>query len=122
MTQCGHAKEGKLTSVNTKNGKSRSIPVKDKLFYEARSHLYRHGSFSFSLSAFRRALEKSGIRLPKGQCSHVLRRTFATDFVMNQGDILTLQRVLGSSSISITMRFAHLTERHLSSTMRLGPS
>lgn len=90
-----HVQEGKLTFVNTKSGKSRSVPVSKELFEEIREHLKKHGSFSFSLSAFRRALVKSGIALPPGQSAHVLRHTFASHFVMNGGDILSLQKSLG---------------------------
>ena len=51
--QLRHVQEGKLTFVNTKSGKSRSVPVSKELYEEIRKHLKEHGSFSFSLSAFR---------------------------------------------------------------------
>lgn len=50
-----HVQNGQLTFVNTKSGKSRSVPVEAELFEEIRSHLEQHGAFPFSLSAFRRA-------------------------------------------------------------------
>lgn len=34
----------------------------------------------------------SGVALPRGQKSHVLRHTFASHFMMNGGNILTLQK------------------------------
>lgn len=116
-----HVQNGKLTFVNTKSGKSRSVPVSDGLFKEIQKHLKAHGEFSFSLSAFRRALDKSGIQLPKGQSAHVLRHTFASHFVMNGGDILTLQKVLGHSTINMTMRYAHLSQAYLQSAIDHGP-
>ncbi|MDL0431298.1 tyrosine-type recombinase/integrase [Marinobacter sp. TBZ242] len=103
--QLRHVQEGKLTFVNTKSGKSRSVPVAPELFEEIQEHLKQHESFSFSLSAFRRALDKSGIQLPAGQSAHVLRHTFASHFVMNGGDTLTLQKILGHSTITMRVRY-----------------
>lgn len=119
--QLRHVQEGKLTFVNTKSGKSRSVPVSKELFEEIRKHLKEHGCFSFSLSAFRRAFDKSGIELPPGQAAHVLRHTFASHFVMNGGDMLSLQKILGHSTISMTMRYSHLSPEHLSDAIRFAP-
>ncbi|RYY01594.1 MAG: integrase [Gammaproteobacteria bacterium] len=112
---------GKLTFSKTKSGKNRSIPVSAELFNEIRSHLRVHGRFTHSLSAFRRALKAANIELPAGQSAHVLRHTFASHFMMNGGDILTLQKILGHSSIVITMRYAHLSRDHLSEAVSKNP-
>src|SRR5690554_200991 len=116
-----HAQKGKLTFVTTKSGKSRSVPVEKALFDEIRAHPKEHGEFGFSLSAFRRALIKSGIKLPKGQSAHVLRHSFASHFVMNGGDILTLQKILGHSTINMTMRYAHLAPDFLNQALNRNP-
>jgi len=76
---------------------------------------------SFSLSAFRRALDRSGIVLPAGQASHALRHTFASHFVMQGGNILVLQRILGHSTINMTMRYAHLAPGHFQEAVTLSP-
>ncbi|WP_096085495.1 tyrosine-type recombinase/integrase [Agaribacterium haliotis] len=88
---------------------------------ELQEHLEEFGEFSSSISAFRRALNKSGIQLPKGQAAHVLRHTFASHFMMNGGNILTLQKVLGNSTINMTMRYAHLSPDHLADAVRFNP-
>jgi site-specific recombinase XerD len=44
----------------------------------------------------------------------------ATSFAAN-GDTLSLQRILGHSSITMTMRYAHLSPDHLASALRLSP-
>jgi len=116
-----HVREGSVMFVNTKSGKSRSVPVAPELFKEIQEHLEKHTAFSFSLSAFRRALGKSDIQLPEGQAAHVLRHTFASHFIMNGGDVLTLQKILGHSSIAMTMRYAHLSKDHLADARSLSP-
>jgi len=68
-----------------------------------------------------KTLTASGITLPAGQSSHVLRHTFASHYMMAGGDILGLQRILGHSSITMTMRYAHLSPDHLESALRLSP-
>lgn len=119
--QLRHVQEGKLTFANTKNGKSRSVPIGPELFLEIREHLKEHRQFNFSLSAFRRAMEKSGIELPAGQTAHVLRHTFASHFVMNGGNILTLKKILGHSSVSVIFKYSHLSKEYLQKAVELGP-
>jgi site-specific recombinase XerD len=41
--------------------------------------------------------------------------------MMGGGDILGLQRILGHSTITMTMRYAHLSPDHLESALRLSP-
>lgn len=53
--------------------------------------------------------------------THILRHTFASHYMMGGGDILSLQRILGHSSITMTMRYAHLSPDHLESALRLSP-
>ncbi len=59
--------------------------------------------------------------VPVGQSSHVLRHTFASRFVMNGGNILTLQRILGHTTLAMTMRYTHLAPDHLQDAVKLGP-
>jgi integrase len=113
--------DGKLTFTKTKSGKNRSIPVSTELFSEIREHLKEYGSFSNSISSFARALKAAKIQLPKGQAAHVLRHSFASHFMMNGGDILTLQKILGHSTINMTMRYAHLSADHLINAMQKNP-
>lgn len=59
--------------------------------------------------------------LPKGQASHALRHTFASHFIQNGGNILTLQKILGHSSLAMTMRYVHLAPEHLAEAVKLNP-
>ena len=40
---------------------------------------------------------------------------------MNGGNILTLQRILGHTSLAMTMRYAHLALEHLQNAAKLSP-
>lgn len=70
---------------------------------------------------FRIALLSTSIKLPRGQASHVLRHTFASHFIMNGGHIVTLQHILGHASLSMTMRYAHLSQDHSYEAVKLNP-
>lgn len=112
-----------VTFTKTKSGKIRRVPIDTRLFdvLNARRKLGQKRVFANCLSAFRSAISRAKIELPKGQMSHVLRHTFASHFVMNGGDILTLQKVLGHSDIKVTMRYAHLAPEHLMDAVKYNP-
>ena len=74
-----------------------------------------------SPTSFRSAIDRCGIRLPDGQLTHVLRHTFASHFMVNGGNILTLQRILVHSSLAMTMKYAHLAPGHLQEAVELNP-
>lgn len=116
-----HLIDGKVIFTKTKSGKTRAVPVSTDLFCEIIKHLGIYTEFTPSLSAFRRALDASEIELPKGQAAHVLRHSFASHFIMNGGNILTLQKILGHSSINMTMRYSHLSSEHLSDALLKNP-
>ena len=114
--------QGMVTFTDTKNGRNRSVPVPQWLYDRLQSHNpNRSALFSSSIGAFRRALARTDIELPKGQAAHVLRHTFASHFMMNGGSILTLQRILGHADIKMTMRYAHLAPDHLQDATRFNP-
>jgi len=113
-------RNGQIHFTNTKSSRNRNIPISQALEDEILT-IKKDQLFNWSLSAFRRALESTSIQLPKGQASHVLRHTFASHFMMNGGNILTLQRILGHSSLAMTMRYAHFAPEHLQDAVRLNP-
>lgn len=116
-------KNNSIRFVKTKTKKNRTVPIDEKLFKSLMSRR-RFGMdrlFVNCLSAFRSAIERAKITLPAGQMSHVLRHTFASHFIMNGGDVLTLQRILGHATVTMTMRYSHLSPDHLRSAVALGP-
>lgn len=115
-------RNGAVTFSKTKSSKVRTVPIDPALEQLIRNHWKRYGQFTTgSINAFRRALERSGIELPQGQATHALRHTFASHFMQKGGNILTLQKILGHSSLAMTMRYAHLAPEHLAEAVRLSP-
>ncbi len=116
-------KDGKITFLNTKSGKNRSVPIQTWLFDELDSvePVSDKRLFLSSLSAFRKAVKRAHLDLPKGQMTHVLRHTFASHYVINGGNIVKLKDTLGHSEITTTMRYAHLAPEHLEEALELNP-
>ncbi|MCE2456666.1 MAG: tyrosine-type recombinase/integrase [Dehalococcoidia bacterium] len=66
--------------------------------------------------AIRRVLYRAGVNGRKSG-PHVLRHTFALHYILNGGDVFSLQRILGHSNLASTMIYVHmstaaLSERH----------
>jgi len=112
-----HLKNGKINLFNTKSGKNRYIPINKELNEILRFPLDEADS-KFFAKCFKRAKIKKTV----GQNTHILRHTFASHFIMNGGDILTLQRILGHSDLKMTMRYAHLSPNHLDDVLKFAPS
>lgn len=66
-------------------------------------------------------LALTDIELAEGRRTHVLRHTFASHFMMNGGNILVLQRILGHANIRETMRYAHFAPNHLEDAVKFNP-
>jgi site-specific recombinase XerD len=110
-----------LNFIDTKNGLNRFVPVSAEVFSIVHSYLVTHGTFSSCYSAFRSALERSKIHTLEGQSAHVLRHTFASHFIMNGGNLLALQKLLGHSSLQMTMRYSHLAPDYLKDAVKFNP-
>jgi len=52
---------------------------------------------------------------------HDLRHTFASTLVMNGVDIRSVQTLLGHKSMTMTMRYAHLSPNHLRDAIERPP-
>ncbi|MFY1051058.1 phage integrase [Ectopseudomonas khazarica] len=114
-------KNGAVTFANTKSRRTRTIPIAQALERMLLDYFKAYGAFPNCIRHFSRVLQSTSITLPAGQATHVLRHTFASHFVMAGGNILTLQKVLGHSSVTMTMRYAHLSPDHLQEAVRLNP-
>lgn len=101
----------------TKSGKVRYIPINSRLL-EILKALWqkRNGELVFPgrnggmrsidfRGEMRRAAERAGVKRLR---MHDLRHTFASNYVAKGGNIISLQKILGHSTINMTLRYAHL--------------
>ncbi|MTC69999.1 site-specific integrase [Providencia sp. wls1914] len=109
----------RITYKNTKSKKVRTVPISKELYNEIPKK--RGKLFTPCRKTFERTVNKIGIELPDGQCTHVLRHTFASHFMMNGGNILVLRDILGHSDIKMTMIYAHFAPSHLEDAITKNP-
>lgn len=109
----------RITFNKTKSKKVRTVPISKELYEEIPKK--RGRLFIPCRKNFERIVNKSGIELPEGQCTHVLRHTFASHFMMNGGNILVLRDILGHSDIKMTMVYAHFAPSHLEDAVTKNP-
>lgn len=115
-----HVFNNMVTFMKTKNGKRRSVPISEELFKLIK--LRSTGLlFKSNYTKTRRILREMKPDIPDGQALHILRHTFATHFMMNGGNIITLQRILGHSTIQQTMTYAHFAPDFLQDAVALNP-
>lgn len=119
-----HVKGQKIHYSKTKSGKARSIPITPELEEEILKGRPKNG-FLFNQKnhrhGFEDAVARAGIKLPDGQLTHVLRHTFASHFMINDGNILKLKEILGHSTLDMTIRYAKLAPSHLSQAVSHNP-
>lgn len=95
----------KLTFTKTKGKKNRTVPIPKYLYEEL---VNRQGRmFKPCYQDFKKMLLLTYIELTEGQKTHVLRHTFGAHFMMQGGNILVLQKVLGHANIRETMKYSH---------------
>jgi len=74
------------------------------------SMLRRQMSYNAMKLVFNRLAERAGI---KRLHAHLCRHTFATKFLSNGGDIFTLQKILGHSTLEMVRRYSNLNSDYV---------
>ena len=117
---------GIFTVPHSKSGRTRHVPLSEGAMTILRSlsswltspYLFpsplnsgqaRDGR-AFMVKFYLPALKNAGI---EGVTWHTIRHTFASRLVMRAVDLRTVQELLGHSTITMTMRYAHLSPEHL---------
>lgn len=116
-----------LTIPRSKHGDTRHVPLSDEAIetlkairmetqvmspwcFPSQNPTTHIDAQNFYKRIYLPALEKAGI---KGIVWHTLRHTCASRLVMAGVDIRTVQEIMGHKTLTMTMRYSHLSEGHL---------
>ena len=112
--------KGFIFIEDSKSGRSRNVPI-NSLVFETLKEIPRRSEFVFFnaetgshikdvKTAFKGACRRAEI---KGLRFHDLRHTSASWVVMGGADLVTVSKILGHSSIQMTLRYAHPTSESM---------
>ena len=120
------------TIGTTKTDRAREVPLGDDVLEALKTHRHLRGPFVFCQSTGKYA----GELLPRDRCNwplwrackraglrhvgwHVLRHSFASNLVILGASLKVVQELLGHTSITMTMRYAHLSKNVARDAVRL---
>ncbi|WP_017756781.1 tyrosine-type recombinase/integrase [Calidifontibacillus oryziterrae] len=123
-----------IPASHSKNGKARTVPITRKtseliktLVDENKQQFNKVIPFVFLLNngeplTYHQAYsqikvygERAGITSARVS-PHTFRHTFAKHFIMNGGDVFTLQKILGHANIQMCRKYVQMTEKDLTDT------
>src|SRR5262249_31371606 len=102
----------------TKAGKRREIPMRQAVYAALSGLPDPHDGLVWTTGSVRTSFENA-VAAAKVEDFHFhdLRHTFASRSVMRGGSLPALQQILGHATLAMTMRYAHLSPRHLRDEM-----
>jgi len=122
-------KDGFIYLDKTKTNEQRQIPINDdlaNLFTNIRQTNQLKSEYVFCndkgkpfidiKTSFKASLRRAGIENFR---FHDLRHTFASHFVMRKGSLKDLQEILGHKTLTMTIRYAHLSQEHKKKAVNL---
>ena len=124
-----HMNEG-LLKVMGKGKKERIVPMGSNAQRALQRYLFRYRPKPFStsidyvfLSVMGKLLTDNSVKLIFSRLSkrsgvvrlhaHLCRHTFATRFLINGGDVFTLQQILGHSTLEMVRHYVNLASNHV---------
>jgi len=98
----------------TKSGKRREVPLNDDSYRALVSLTPKTAGRVFSTRSLRKAYENAVVAAKLDDVNfHTLRHTFASWAVMRGVNVKELQELLGHSTLTMTLRYAHLAPERL---------
>ncbi|MDC1513399.1 tyrosine-type recombinase/integrase, partial [Porticoccaceae bacterium] len=113
----------RIVFSKTKTTNARTVPITKDLQTRLLKNVTPDGRLFRHVDdkEFKKALIKAEVELPKGQRTHVLRHTFAVHFMLNRGNILDLQKILGHKTLQMTLRYAGYHPDYLQDALTKNP-
>ncbi|WP_057766115.1 tyrosine-type recombinase/integrase [Cytobacillus praedii] len=117
-----------VPSQIAKNRKQREIPLSREVAKRLRQlldetqHYFGENSqvfmsafgYDFTADAFRRRLNRLKSKLNLSRLHpHMFRHTFARNYILNGGDLFTLQRILDHAEINTTRKYVQMDNEHI---------
>jgi integrase len=119
-------RRGELLSINkdnvdgnyirlwkTKTGKARSVPLSKRAQELVEAHVPFNLTEQQCTTMWNKAKKQMGLEHDNDFVLHTLRHTTATRMLKRTGNIALVQRMLGHSKITTTMRYAHIADDQL---------